>query len=147
MTGDALKRGNSESGENDVGSETRVGRLRRVPGGRKRQVSLCLTDDEYAALRSRADRSKVSVPRYLIEAALSGSAAAATEQRQLRRDVERTQLVLAGLANNVNQLAKWANTNRVLPDSFESTLGDIGRATAAVTEAAQRVKGVFGAGR
>jgi uncharacterized protein (DUF1778 family) len=110
-------------------------------------VSLCLTDDEYAALRRRADRAKVSVPRYLIEAALSGSASAATEQRQLRREVERTQLVLAGLANNVNQLAKWANTNRVLPDSFESALGDIGRATAAVTEAVQRVPGVFGARR
>jgi len=147
MTGDALKGATSEPGENDVGSETRVGRLRRVPGGRKRQVSLCLTDDEYAALRRRADRAEVSVPRYLIEAALSGSASAATEQRQLRRDVERTQLVLAGLANNVNQLAKWANTNRVLPDSFESALGDIGRATAAVTEAVQRVQGVFGARR
>jgi uncharacterized protein (DUF1778 family) len=147
MTGDALKGATSEPGENDVGSETRVGRLRRVPGGRKRQVSLCLTDDEYAALRRRADRAKVSVPRYLIEAALSGSASAATEQRQLRRDVERTQLVLAGLANNVNQLAKWANTNRVLPDSFESALGDIGRATAEVTEAVRRVQGVFGARR
>ena len=147
MTGDALKGATSEPGENDVGSETRVGRLRRVPGGRKRQVSLCLTDDEYAALRRRADRAKVSVPRYLIEAALSGSASAATEQRQLRREVERTQLVLAGLANNVNQLAKWANTNRVLPDSFESTLGDIGRAMAVVTEAVQRVPGVFGTGR
>jgi uncharacterized protein (DUF1778 family) len=147
MTGDALEGGISEPGENNVGADIRVGRLRRVPGGRKRQVSLCLTDDEYEALRSRADRAKVSVPRYLIEAALSGSASAAAEQRQLRRDVERTQLVLAGLANNVNQLAKWANTNRVLPDSFESALGDIGRATAAVTEAAQRVKGVFGAGR
>ena len=147
MTGDALEGATSVPGENDVRSDARVGRLRRVPGGRKRQVSLCLTDDEYAALRGRPDRAKVSVPRYLIEAALSGSASAATEQRQLRRDVERTQLVLAGLANNVNQLAKWANTNRVLPDSFESALGDIGRATAAVTEAAQRVPGVFGAGR
>jgi uncharacterized protein (DUF1778 family) len=147
MTGDALKGATSEPGENDVGSETRVGRLRRVPGGRKRQVSLCLTDDEYADLRRRADRAQVSVPRYLIEAALSGSASSAAEQRQLRRDVERTQLVLAGLANNVNQLAKWANTNRVLPDSFESALGDIGRATAAVTEAVQRVQGVFGARR
>jgi hypothetical protein len=147
MTGDALKGATSKPGENDVGSETRVGRLRRVPGGRKRQVSLCLTDDEYADLRRRADRAQVSVPRYLIEAALSGSASSAAEQRQLRRDVERTQLVLAGLANNVNQLAKWANTNRVLPDSFESALGDIGRATAAVTEAVQRVQGVFGARR
>ena len=147
MTGDALEDATSEPGEDDVGSETRVGRLRRVPGGRKRQVSLCLTDDEYAALRSRADRAKVSVARFLIEAALSGSASAATEQRQLRRDVERTQLVLAGLANNVNQLAKWANTNRVLPDSFASTLGDIGRAMAVVTETVQRIPGVFGAGR
>ena len=147
MTGDAVEGATSEPGENNVGSETRVGRLRRVPGGRKRQVSLCLTDDEYAALRSRADRAKVSVPRFLIEAALSGSASAATEQRQLRRYVERTQLVLAALANNVNQLAKWANTNRVLPDSFESALGDIGRATAAVTEVVCRVPAIFGAGR
>ena len=65
----------------------------------------------------------------------------------LEQPYERTQLVLAGLANNVNQLAKWANTNRVLPDSFESTLGDIGRAMAVVTEAVQRVPGVFGTGR
>jgi hypothetical protein len=49
------------------------------------------------------------------------------------------------IANNVNQLAKWANINRVLPDSFESAIGDIGRATAAVTEAAQSEQSLFNA--
>ena len=52
MTGDALEGAISEPGEHDVGAEPRVGRLRRVPGGRKHQVSLCLTDDEYAALEA-----------------------------------------------------------------------------------------------
>jgi|NGEPerStandDraft_6_1074524.scaffolds.fasta_scaffold84847_2 hypothetical protein len=117
----------------------RQGRLRRVPGGRPRQVIVRLTADEHASLHERAVTAEVSVQRYLVEAGLSGSAAAATEVRQARRDAERALLVLTSIANNVNQLAKWANTNRVLPDTFPAALDDIRRATAVVADATVRL--------
>jgi predicted trehalose synthase len=47
------------------------------------------------------------------------------------------------LANNVNQLAKWANTNHVLPDTFAEALADIRRATAAVADTTERLGSSF----
>ncbi len=38
------------------------------------------------------------------------------------------------MANNVNQLSKWANTNHVLPDGFEVALDEVRRATGVVAE-------------
>ena len=100
---------------------------------------VCLTDDEHAALRSRADRSKVSYRATSSRRPCPGCCAATAAAAAPR--VERP-TVLAGRPTTSNQLAKWANTNRVLPDSFRRVaLGDIGRATAAVTETVQRVPG------
>jgi hypothetical protein len=122
----------------------RVARMKRTPGGRHRVVRVVLTDEEREVLGTRASAGGVSVQRYLVEAGLSGSAGAATEAREARRDVERIQLGLAGIANNVNQLAKWANTNHALPDTFEAVLGDIRRASGAVVATSERLNTVFG---
>jgi uncharacterized protein (DUF1778 family) len=102
-----------------------------------------LTEEEEREIRDRAEGAGLSAQRFVVEAALSGSAAAAAQRRRAQRDAERARLILASISNNVNQLAKWANTNRVLPETFAACIDDIRRATRAVTDTAQRLGSAF----
>jgi hypothetical protein len=86
----------------------------------------------------------MSVQRFLFDAAMAGSAAQSAERRRAQRDVQRARLVLTSIANNVNQLAKWANTNHVLPDAFGVALADVRRATTEVAETHRRLGSSFG---
>jgi len=45
-----------------------------------------------------------------------------------------TRIGLARLANNVNQLAKWANTNQAMPATFVDLIDDPDRAVKAVEQ-------------
>ena len=128
------------SGEVPTG---RAVRMSRSPGGRHRILGVRLTQEEESQIRRRADECGLSAQRFLVEAAMSGSATAATERRRARRDAERARLVLASISNNVNQLAKWANTNHVLPDTFADTLDDIRRATTAVAVTTECLHSTF----
>jgi uncharacterized protein (DUF1778 family) len=133
--------------ESETASEgttsTKAIRMRRSPGGRHRLLGVRLTEEEERQIRHRANGAGVSAQRFLVEAALSGSAAVAAQRRQTQRDAERARLILASISNNVNQLAKWANTNHVLPDTFSACIDDIRRATSAVTDTAQRLGSAF----
>jgi uncharacterized protein (DUF1778 family) len=117
--------------------------MRRSPGGRQSRLNVRLTEEEECQIRLRADECGLSAQRFLIEAAMSGTAAAAAERRRAQRNAERARLVLASISNNVNQLAKWANTNRVLPDTFADTLDDIRRATTAVAVTTECLHSTF----
>jgi hypothetical protein len=72
-----------------------------------------------------------------------GSAAQSAERRRAQGDVQRVRLVLTNIANNVNQLAKWANTNHVIPATFGAVLDDVRRATAEVAETNRRLGSSF----
>src|SRR5664280_378293 len=96
------------SGEEPTG---RAVRMSRSPGGRHRILGVRLTEEEESQIRRRADECGLSAQRFLVEAAMSGSATAATERRRARRDAERAHFVLASVSNNLNQLAKWANSS------------------------------------
>jgi hypothetical protein len=85
----------------------------------------------------------MSMQRFLFEAAMAGSAARSAERRRALGDAQRARLVLTSIANNVNQLAKWANTNHVLPDTFGAALDDVRRATAEVAETNMRLGSSF----
>jgi hypothetical protein len=56
---------------------------------------------------------------------------------------------LARLANNVNQLAKWANTNHAMPADFglDALIHDLGRAVDTVEQTAVGLGTAFGVGR
>ena len=69
-------------------------RLRRVPGGRPRQVIVRLTIDEHVALQQRAADANVSVQRYLLEAGLSGVAGDGAARRRAERELVSTRGVL-----------------------------------------------------
>src|ERR1700728_1468858 len=108
----------------------RISRMPTLTGGRQFVVKVRLSDSEHDELRRRATTAGMSVQRFLFDAAMAGSAAQSAERRRAQRDVQRARLVLTSIANNMNQLAKWANTNHVLPDAFGDALADIRRATA-----------------
>lgn len=96
-----------------------VGRRRRQPnvaGGRTgSRVDVKLSAEETALLRAKADELGVSVPRLLVESALT-AVETSTERRNALTELFALQRVLSGIANNINQLAKHANTDGRFPD-------------------------------
>jgi hypothetical protein len=125
-------------------SSRRISRMPTLTGGRHFVVKVRLSDSEHDELLRRATTAGMSVQRFLFDAAMAGSAAQSAERRRAQRDVQRARLVLTSIANNVNQLAKWANTNHVLPDAFGVALADVRRATTEVTETHRRLGSSFG---
>ena len=126
-----------------VPTSTRISRMPTLTGGRHFVVKLRLSDSEHDELRRRATTAGMSVQRFLFDAAMAGSAAQSAERRRAQGDAQRARLVLTSIANNVNQLAKWANTNHVLPDAFGVALDDVRRATAEVAETHRRLRSSF----
>jgi len=122
---------------------SRTSRMATVTGGRHNVVKVRLSDRELGLLRARAERACVSLQRFLFEAAMSGSAAQSAERRRATEDAERARIVLTGVANNVNQLAKWANTNHVLPDGISDALEDVRRAVMVLAETTERLQAGF----
>ncbi|REE98989.1 mobilization protein MobC [Thermomonospora umbrina] len=102
-------------------------RLTRHPGGRKRAVKVLLTEEERATIVRRAEAARVSIPRLLVEAALSGNARTATERRAIVIEVLAVRRLVAALGNNVNQLAKVANSTGEIPDQLPAVLDAVQR--------------------
>jgi Bacterial mobilisation protein (MobC) len=67
-----------------------------------------LTVEERDQLRAKAAELGVSVPRLMVEAALSG-VETPTDRRRMIAELFEVRRLLATVANNVNQLARAAN--------------------------------------
>ena len=105
-----------------------AGRVNRGREVERRDVyqQVTLTPSEQRELRERAAGLRVSVPRLLVESALSGVETPAERQAWIAELFELRRL-LATVANNVNQLAKVANTSGELPmrDRLERMFGEV----------------------
>jgi hypothetical protein len=108
----------------------RLARRRRanVAGGRQHAHRVLVTPEEEAQLVQRAERQRVSVPRLLIEAALAQAGETPTERRQAMVTLLVLRRSLAGVAINVNQLAKQGNVTGEFPHEAEQVLPEIRRA-------------------
>ncbi len=98
-----------------------LGRRRRAnaPGGR-RQVAhqVKVSPAEEAALVRLAAQAGVSVPRLLVEAALAPTpGVSVSERREALTELFAVSRVLAGVATNLNQLARVANATGEFPDA------------------------------
>ncbi len=107
--------------------QERLARRRQanVAGGRKRRQEVLLTQTESEELRRLADAQKVSVPRLLIESALSATGETSTQRRAAMSELLAIRRVLAGVANNVNQIARVANTEERVSGELRATLGEL----------------------
>jgi LPS sulfotransferase NodH len=127
----------------------RMAPMRRCLGGRTKVIYVRVTEEEDREIRRRAVEHRRSAQRFLIETALSGTARLSAERSRAQRDAEMARIVLTRLANNVNQLAKWANTNHAMPADFglDDLIHDLGRAVDTVEQTAVTLGTAFGVGR
>ena len=115
------------AGEPDGSSTGRVpqrpgGRLRRLAGGRQGVVKVRLSARELGLLEARAAAAGVSKQRFMVELATKGNWAPA-ERHALYRVLYAVQGLTSGVANNLNQLARVANTTgQVLPRYDDTAL-------------------------
>jgi hypothetical protein len=113
--------------EVDRGPKGRARRARE-PVARHVVQKVKLTEAERDRLRATAAQLGVSVPRLMVESALSG-VQTPTDRRRLVAELFETRRLLATVANNVNQLARAANISGQV-----SEVGRLGQTLAAVDE-------------
>ena len=116
-------------GAMSAGPEARPkGRVRRGREAAPRRVyqQVKLTEEERDQLRARAAELGMSVPRLMVEAALSG-VETPTERREWIAELFEDRRLLATVANNVNQLAKAANISGQVAERerLERTLAEV----------------------
>jgi len=95
-----------------------LGRRRRenAAGGRRIAHQVKVTVEEEAVLVRLAEAAGVSVPRLLVEAATSlGSESTPTQRREAIVELLGVSRVLAGVATNLNQLARSVNSGAEFP--------------------------------
>lgn len=104
-------------------------RRENAPGGRSHSHRVRVSPEEEAQLVLRAERLGVSVPRLLVESALSeGAAAVAVEQRereartQLNVELNRLQRQVGAIGVNINQIARATNATGEWQPELASSL-------------------------
>ena len=109
----------------DARPKGRVRRARSQAEPRRVYQQVTLTEADREQLRARAAELGVSVPRLLVESALSGLETPTDRKRQVAELFEVRRL-LATVANNVNQLARSANISGQVDAGrrLEDTLGE-----------------------
>ena len=113
----------------------RVRRARSQAEPRRVYQQVTLTEAEREQLRARATELGVSVPRLMVESALSG-VETPTDRKQQIAELFEVRRLLATVANNVNQLARSANiSGRVdVGQRLEETLGEVDELLARMRE-------------
>lgn len=111
----------------DVGdtSEGRLfGRKRRknADAARVKSYRVYVTAEEDVQLRARAVVRDVTVPRLLFEAAMSGHVETDTDRKAAIVEIFAVRKLLANIANNANQLARFANSEGIFPTEAETIL-------------------------
>ena len=90
-----------------------LGRSRQanVPGGRQHSYRVKVTGEERARLSELAAEQQVSVPRLMVEAALTGGSETPTQRREAMAELFAIRRVLSNNAININQMAKAVNVD------------------------------------
>lgn len=100
-------------------------RQQNIAGGRKFRHDVKVSAEEQAQLAGRALKQGVSIPRLLVDAALSQSdSLTLNERRLLAFEISEVRRLLANATNNINQLARYAHEERELPEWTETTLDE-----------------------
>lgn len=130
----------TEAGRDGTGARPSTRRRKRVAGGRRHRHEVKVTPEEEGQLLALALRYRVSVPKLLIDSALAGGAANAAANASVRdellTELFKAYRVLAGIANNVNQIARATNATGEAQAETSATL-------AAVRRTAERIDGLI----
>src|SRR4051794_2923415 len=110
-------------------------RRANVAGGRQHAHRVLVTPEEEARLVRLAEQQRVTVPRLLIEAGLAKGGETPTRRRHAMTALFGLRRSLAGLAINVNQLAKQGNVTGQFPREADAVLPEIRRAVERIDQA------------
>lgn len=100
-------------------------RQANVTHGRAIRHVVKVTPEEEAQLLGRAHEQQVSVPRLMVDAALAPEGGISmNERRQAAVEITEVRRLLASIANNANQVAKYANTEGAIPDWIDAVMED-----------------------
>lgn len=112
----------------DVSAHRLFGRRRRANAPsdqpRKKSYSVGVTPDEKLALEARAAVLQVTVPRLLIESAMNPGVRTDTEWKTVAATLFELRRLMGNVANNVNQLARFANEESVFPSEAEAVTAE-----------------------
>ena len=98
-------------------------RARNVTGGRPFRHEVLVSEAEEAKLVVLAARHRVTIPRLLVMSTLERSdEITAADKRELLTELFVIHRLLGNMANNVNQIAKVANSTRELLPQTDAVL-------------------------
>jgi hypothetical protein len=90
-------------------------RRANVDGGRMHRHEVKVSPEEEARLLALAEKHRVTIPRLLIEAALNENSESPSERRDQFMQLSNLQRLIGSVANNMNQIARHANSTGELP--------------------------------
>lgn len=97
-------------------------RRANTPGGRQHQHKVKVTPEEEGLLLRLAAEQNVTIPRLLVEAALSNRGETPTDRRDLLAGLFHARRLLASISNNVNQIARATNAGEPINTELVHTL-------------------------
>lgn len=102
------------------------GRQRRANADvpRDRRYIVKVNAEEDAQLRARAVVAGVTVSRLLFESAMNAHIETDTARKEVVSEVFAVRRLMANVANNVNQLARYANSESVFPAEAEAVVAE-----------------------
>ena len=112
-----------------------------APAGERRskRYTVKVTPTEDAQLTAKANEAGVEVTRLMFESALSSKIETATERKAAIAEVFALRRALGTIANNVNQLARYANTEGHFPAEAATVVAEFRAIYPRLTEAASRL--------
>lgn len=106
---------------------------------RDRVYRVYVTPDEDVHLQARAVVRDVTVPRFLFESAMSADVQTSTDRQEAIAEMFAIRKLLANIANNTNQLAKFANTEGAFPAEAESIITEYRAIVPRLSEAMRKL--------
>ena len=101
-------------------------RRENVEGGRQTRHEVRVSPEEEGILLRLALAQQVTIPRLLVESALASEMVeTTTERKQAMAELFAMHRLLAGIANNVNQIAKATNATREVQPATVQTLAKV----------------------
>lgn len=124
-------------------SERRLfGRQRRANADvpRDRRYVVKVNAEEDAQLRARAVVAGVTVSRLLFESAMNAHIETDTARKEVVSEVFAVRRLMANVANNVNQLARYANSESVFPAEAEAVVAEYRSIVPRLSDALDRLE-------
>jgi uncharacterized protein (DUF1778 family) len=123
--------------------QRRFTRRRRanVAGGREHAHRVRVSPQEHEVLVQRAEAQHVSVPRLLVESALSETGETPAQRQAAMVELFAVRRLLAAVSNNVNQVARHANAGEEFPQDAAAALTAVRRVVGRIDQAIDELSG------